>query len=84
MPITIDTMNEIFSASQNDMKMIVATAKEEFYRPEIDRETVSMWLELPLMMREAITAKNPKLAKDMDARAEKLRKGEMNYASSSS
>lgn len=81
MPITIDTMEEIFATAQNDMKLIIAQCQEEFYQPEINRETVKMWLSLPLMMREAITAKNPKLAKDMDARAEKLRKGEMNYAS---
>lgn len=81
MPITIDTMEQIFATASNDMKLIIAQCQEEFYRPEIDRETVDMWLSLPLMMREAITAKNPKLAKDMDKRAEKLRKGEMNYAS---
>ena len=75
MPITIDTLNEIFADTQNDMQMIVAQAKETFYRPEIDRETVKMWVSLPLTLREAITERNPKLALSMNKKAEMFRKG---------
>lgn len=79
MPITSDTMNEIFSVAKNDMEQIVSATKETFYRPEIDRETVKMWLSLPLVLREAITEKNPQLAQRMDKKAEQLRKGEVDY-----
>lgn len=79
MAITSDTLNEIFTASQNDIEQIVSLAKEEFYKPETDRATVKMWLSLPLVMREAITRKNPKLAKQLDDKAEQYRKGDMNY-----
>ena len=79
MPITSDTMNEIFSEAQNDMQQIITEAKETFYRPEIDRETVRMWLSLPLVLKEAITEKNPALAKRLDKKAEDYRKGEVNY-----
>lgn len=79
MPITSDTMNEIFSVAKNDMEQIVSATKETFYRPEIDRETVKMWLSLPLVLREAITERNPQLAQRMDKKAEQLRKGEVDY-----
>lgn len=79
MPITSDTMNEIFSVAKNDMEQIVSASKETFYRPEIDRETVKMWLSLPLVLREAITERNPQLAQRMDKKAEQLRKGEVDY-----
>lgn len=75
MPITIDTLNEIFAETQNDMQLIIAQAKEEFYRPEMDRETVKMWISLPVTLREAITEKNPKLASSMNRKAEEFRKG---------
>ena len=77
MAITIDTLNEIFAETQNDMQLIVGQAKEDFYRPEIDRETVKMWISLPLALREAISAKNPKLASNMDKKADMFRKGEI-------
>lgn len=79
MPITSDTMNEIFNVSKNDMEQIVSASKETFYRPEIDRETVKMWLSLPLVLREAITERNPQLAQRMDKKAEQLRKGDVDY-----
>ena len=60
MPITSDTLNEIFAESSNDMQQIVSAVKDTFYRPEMDRETVKMWLSLPLYLKEAITEKNPK------------------------
>ena len=75
MPITIDTLNEIFAETQNDMQLIIAQAQNDFYQPEIDRETVKMWLSLPLTLREAITERNPKLAQNMNKKAENLRKG---------
>lgn len=75
MPITSDTMNEIFNATNNDMQEIVNAAKETFYSPEIDRATVQMWLNLPLVLKEAITERNPALAKSLDKKAENLRKG---------
>ena len=74
--ITIDTLNEIFTVTQQDIQQIIGAVKEEFNRPETDRETVKMWLELPLMLREAITAKNPKLAKSLNDKAKKLQGGE--------
>lgn len=79
MPITSDTLNEIFAETQNDMQQIVTAAKEAFYRPEVDRETVKLWLSLPLVLKEAITEKNPKLASSMEKKAEMYRKGEVNY-----
>ena len=79
MAITSDVLNEIFTATQNDMQQIISAAKLEFYNPEIERETVSMWLSLPLVFREAITAKNPKLAKELDNKAEQFRKGDKDY-----
>ena len=79
MAITSDTMNEIFTATRNDMEQIISAAKEEFYAPETERATVEMWISLPLVLREAVTQKNPKLAKDLDNKAEKFRKGDMNY-----
>ena len=75
MPITIDTLNEIFAETQNDMQLIIAQAQNDFYQPEIDRETVKMWLSHPLTLREAITERNPKLAQNMNKKAENLRKG---------
>ncbi len=73
--VTIDTLQEIFFQVQNDMQLMIYQSKEDFFRPEMDRETVKMWLEMPLQLREAITAKNPKLAKNLDKKAENLRKG---------
>ena len=77
MAITSETMNEIFAETSNDMEQIVSAAKESFYRPELDRETVRMWLELPLLLKEAITEKNPALAKRLDKKVEQYRKGEV-------
>jgi len=79
MAITSDVLNEIFTATQNDMQQIISAAKLEFYNPEIERETVSMWLSLPLIFREAVTARNPKLAKELDNKAEQFRKGDKDY-----
>lgn len=79
MPITVDTLNEIFAATQNDMSQIVTAAKETFYKPEVERETVRMWLSLPLVLREAITEKNPTLANRLDKKAEEYRRGEDDY-----
>ncbi len=75
MPITIDTLNEIFNETQNDMQLIIAQSQQTFYAPEIDRETVKMWISLPQVLREAITERNPKLAQSMNKKAEDLRKG---------
>ena len=79
MAVTIDIMDEIFAETQNDMEQIISAAKEEFYQPETERETVRIWIQLPLLVKEAITAKNPKLAKDLDKKAEQLRKGDKDY-----
>lgn len=79
MAITTDTLNEIFTAQQNDIEQIISAAKEEFYKPETDRATVKMWISLPLVMRELVTQKNPQLAKQLDDKAEQYRKGDMNY-----
>lgn len=79
MAVTVDTLNEIFAETQNDMMLIVGQCKDAFYKPEIDRETVKMWISLPLMLREAITEKNPKLANSLDKQADQLRKGVSNY-----
>lgn len=73
--ITVDTLQEIFFEVQNDMQLMIAMCREEFFRPELDRETVKMWLELPLLLKQEIQARNPKLAKDLDSKAEQLRKG---------
>ena len=78
MAITSETLNEIFADASNDMDQIVSAAKETFYRPELDRETVRMWLSLPLLLKEAITEKNPALAKRLDKKVEQYRKGEVN------
>ena len=79
MAITSDVMEEIFALTQNDMEQIISAAKEEFYQPETERETVRIWIQLPLLVREAITAKNPQLAKDLDKKADQFRKGDKNY-----
>ena len=79
MAITSDVLNEIFTASQNDMQQIISAAKEEFYQPETERQTVKIWLTLPLVMRDAITRKNPQLAKELDKKAEQLRNGDKDY-----
>lgn len=79
MAITSDTLNEIFASSTNDMQQIVTAVKETFYSPEVDRETVKMWLSLPLVLKEAITERNPKLASSMEKKVEQMRKGEVNY-----
>ena len=73
--VTIDTLQEIFFQVQNDMELIIYQSREDFFRPELDRETVKMWLEMPLQLKEAITKRNPKLAKNLDTKAENLRKG---------
>lgn len=77
MAITSESLNEIFAETQNDMEQIVTAVKESFYRPEVDRETVKMWLSLPLVLKEAITEKNPALAKRLDSKVEQYRKGEV-------
>lgn len=77
MAITSEIMGEIFTATQNDMQQMTAAAKETFYRPEIDRETVKMWLSLPLILKEAITERNPSLAKRLDKKADQYRRGEL-------
>lgn len=77
MAITSESLNEIFAETQNDMEQIVTAVKESFYRPELDRETVKMWLSLPLVLKEAITEKNPALAKRLDSKVEQYRKGEV-------
>ncbi len=73
--ITIDTLNEIFSDCQNDIQQIIAAANQEFNRPETDREAVKIWLDMPLVLREAVTARNPKLAKSLDSKAKQLQEG---------
>ena len=73
--VTIDTLQEMFFTVQNDLELMIYQSREDFFRPELDRETVKMWLEMPLQMREAITARNPKLAKNLDKKADDLRKG---------
>lgn len=73
--ITIDTLNEIFSDVQNDMQQIIAAANQEFNRPETDREAVKIWLDMPLVLREAVTSRNPKLAKSLNDKARKLQGG---------
>ena len=77
MAITSESLNEIFAETQNDMEQIVTAVKESFYRPELDRETVKMWLSLPLVLKEAITEKNPALAKRLDSKVDQYRKGEV-------
>lgn len=79
--ITIDTLNEIFTESQTDMQQIIGAIKEEFMRPETDRETVRIWNQMPLVLKEAITLKNPKLAKSLDKKAEQLKNGGIEYGS---
>lgn len=77
--ITIDTLNNIFTDTQTDMQQIVATAKEEFFRPETDRETVKMWDEMPLVLKQAITVRNPKLAGRLNKKSEQLKNGGIDY-----
>ena len=77
--VTVDTLQEIFFEVQNDMQLIIAQCQEEFFRPELDRETVRMWLELPLVLKQEISARNPTLARNLDKKAEDLRKGQVNY-----
>ena len=74
--ITIDTLEEIFSEVQSDTQNIINAAKEEYYRPETDREAVKIWLQMPLVLREAITAKNPNLAKSLNEKTKKLQGGQ--------
>lgn len=73
--VTIDTLQEMFFTVQSDLEMMIYQSREDFFRPELDRETVKMWLEMPLQLKEAITARNPKLAKNLDKKADDLRKG---------
>jgi len=73
--VTIDTLQEMFFTVQNDLELMIYQSREDFFRPELDRETVKMWLEMPLQLKEAITARNPKLAKNLDKKADDLRKG---------
>ena len=75
MPITSDTLNEIFADTQNDMQAIVTAVKDTFYRPETDRATVQMWLNLPQVLKEAITEKNPALANRLNKKAEEYQEG---------
>ncbi len=73
--ITIDTLNEMFSDVQNDIQQIISAANQEFNRPETDREAVKIWLDMPLVLREAITSRNPKLAKSLNEKTRKLQGG---------
>ena len=73
--VTIDTLQEMFFTVQSDLEQMIYQSREDFFRPELDRETVKMWLEMPLQLKEVITARNPKLAKNLDKKAEDLRKG---------
>ncbi len=73
--ITIDTLNQIFSEAQSDAQQIIAAVNQEFQRPETDREAVKIWLDLPLLVKEAITSKNPQLAKSLNNKAKQLQGG---------
>ena len=73
--VNIDQLNEMMTAAQNDIEQIIHASREEFFRPETDRAVVQMWLDLPLVMKAAITAKNPKLAKNLNKKADDLRRG---------
>ena len=77
--VNIDTLNNIFTETQTDMQQMVAAIKEEFMRPETDRETVRLWTEMPSVLREAITARNPKLAQSLNTKAEQLKNGGIDY-----
>ena len=79
--VNIDTLNNIFTETQTDMQQMIAAIKEEFMRPETDRETVRMWMEMPSVLREAITARNPKLAKNLNKKSEQLKNGGIEYGS---
>ena len=71
--INIDTLNNIFTETQTDMQQMIAAIKEEFLRPETDRETVRMWSEMPSVLKEAITARNPKLAQSLNKKEQQLK-----------
>lgn len=79
--VNIDTLNNIFTETQNDMQQMIAAIKEEFMRPETDRETVRMWTEMPLVLKEAITARNPKLAQSLNKKEQQLKNGGIDYGS---
>jgi len=79
--VNIDTLNNIFTETQNDMQQMIAAIKEEFLRPETDRETVRMWTEMPLVLKEAITARNPKLAQSLNKKEQQLKNGGIDYGS---
>ena len=73
--ITIDTLNEIFSEVQSDVQQIIGAVNQEFQKPETDREAVKLWLDLPLVLREVITTKNPQLASSLNKKAHELQGG---------
>lgn len=79
--INIDTLNNIFTETQTDMQQMIAAIKEEFLRPETDRETVRMWSEMPSVLKEAITARNPKLAQSLNKKEQQLKNGGIDYGS---
>ena len=79
--ITVDTLNDIFTETQTDMQQMIAAIKNEFYRPETDRETVKIWSELPLSLKEAITVRNPKLAQSLNKKEMQLKNGGIDYGS---
>ena len=73
--ITIDTLNEIFSEVQSDVQQIIGAVNQEFQKPETDREAVKLWLDLPLVLREVITTKNPQLASSLNKKTRDLQGG---------
>ena len=79
--INIDTLNEIFTAVQTDMQQMINASREEFMRPETDRETVRIWNEMPLTLKEAISARNPKLAERLNKKSDQLKNGGIDYGS---
>lgn len=79
--VNIDTLNNIFTETQTDMQQMIAAIKEEFLRPETDRETVRMWSEMPSVLKEAITARNPKLAQSLNKKEQQLKNGGIDYGS---
>lgn len=73
--INTEILQQAFTAAQNDMMVMVEEAKAEFYRPDIEREGVTMWAKLPPMMKAMITARNPQAGKAMDRKLEEYKKG---------
>lgn len=75
--VSVDELEQIFTASNNAIYNRTEEAKAEFFRPAMEREIVKLWVQAPQLVKLMIAQQNPSVAKTANRMAQQYQEGKL-------